>query len=169
MSEMIDGLLASARLQTGKAQAVALNLADLVESKAVELEKLVAEKGILFETYVAPALVEGVVVSLDRAFTNLLDNAISVSSPGSRIQIGAGLVGEWAWMAVADQGPGMPEEPSGGRIGLGLSIVEQIAEAHEGALRSFRGPEGLGTTMVIWLPTPGTKAAPPKHSPFTDA
>jgi signal transduction histidine kinase len=169
MSEMIDGLLATARLQTGKAQAVALNLATLVESKAAELETLVSEQGILLETQTAPALVEGVEVSLDRAFTNLLDNAIRVSSPGSTIRVGVGVVEGWAWMAVADEGPGMPAEPSGGRFGLGLSIVEQIAEAHDGALVAHEGPGGLGTTMVIWLPTPGTKTPRPKLAPFTDA
>ncbi|MGH8915536.1 MAG: sensor histidine kinase, partial [Acidimicrobiia bacterium] len=130
MAEMIDGLLATARFQTGKAHAVAVNLAGLVESKAAELETLVAEKGIVFETATTPAVVEGVVVSLDRAFTNLLDNAIGVSTPGSTIRIGAGVIDGWAWMAVGDQGPGLPEEPEGGRVGLGLSIVEQIALAH---------------------------------------
>jgi signal transduction histidine kinase len=169
MSEMIDGLLATARLQTGKAQAVALNLADLVEAKAAELEKLVAEMHIGLETATAPAPVEGVEVSLDRAFTNLLDNAIGVSTPGSRIRIGAGVVDEWAWMAVSDQGPGLPEEPEGGRIGLGLAIVEQIAQAHGGAVMSFDGHGRVGTTMVIWLPTPGARRSHPIASPFTDA
>ena len=169
MSEMIDGLLATARLQTGKAQAVALNLADMVEAKGAELGKPLAERGIVLVTTTTPAMVEGVSVSLDRAFSNLLDNAISVSAPGSRIRIGSGVVADWAWMGVEDQGPGLPEEPEGGRIGLGLSIVEQIAQGHEGALVSFPGPEGSGTTMVIWLPTAGAAGAHPDASPFTGA
>jgi signal transduction histidine kinase len=140
MSEMIDGLLATARLQTGKAQAVVLSLDDLVAATAV---------------------VEGVAVSLDRAFTNLLDNAIVVSQPGFEIKLGSGMDGAWAWMAVADQGPGLPEEPEGGRIGLGLSIVEQIAEAHEGALVSSPGAAGKGTMMTIWLPADGAEGVPP--------
>jgi len=169
MSEMIDGLLATARLQTGKAQAVALDLSALVDAKATELESLVAEKGIVLETTTQPALVEGVEVSLDRAFTNLVDNAIGVSSPGARIRIGSGVEAGWAWMAVGDEGPGMPEEPLGGRVGLGLSIVEQIAEAHDGALVWFDGPGGRGTTMVIWLPGPDSRGLRPQGSPFTDA
>ncbi|MGH8914001.1 MAG: sensor histidine kinase, partial [Acidimicrobiia bacterium] len=110
-----------------------------------------------------------VVVSLDRAFTNLLDNAIGVSTPGSTIRIGAGVIEGWAWMAVGDQGPGLPEEPEAGRVGLGLSIVEQIALAHDGALVSFAGSGGKGTTMVIWLRTPEAKAPHPARSPFTAA
>ncbi|MGH8950844.1 MAG: sensor histidine kinase [Acidimicrobiia bacterium] len=169
MSEMIDGLLATARLQTGKAQAVALNLADMVEAKGAELGKPLAEREIVLETTTAPAVVEGVSVSLDRALSNLLDNAVSASAPGSRIRIGSGVVAGWAWMGVEDQGPGLPEEPEGGRIGLGLSIVEQIAQGHEGALVSSPGADGSGTTMVIWLPTPGTKGPHPEASPFTSA
>jgi signal transduction histidine kinase len=169
MSEMIDGLLATARLQTGKAQAGALNLADLVEAKAAELGKPLAERGIVLESTASPALVQGVAVALDRAFTNLLDNAIGVSGPGSRIRIGAGVVDDWAWMAVSDHGPGLPEEPEGGRIGLGLSIVEQIALGHEGALVSSTGVDGVGTTMTIWLPTTAADDSPPDFTPFTGA
>jgi signal transduction histidine kinase len=170
MSEMIDGLLATARLQTGKAQAVTLSLEDLVVAKGTELAKPLAEKGISLVVDTSPAVVEGVPVSLDRAFTNLLDNAIVVSQPGSEIRIGSGMDRDWAWMAVADQGPGLPEEPESGRIGLGLSIVEQIAEAHEGALVSALGPHGKGTTMTIWLPADGAEGVPPdRAAPFTGA
>jgi signal transduction histidine kinase len=169
MSEMIDGLLATARLQTGKAQAVALDLAEIVRAKSSEYGKPLAEKGIVLESTVSPALVEGVPVALDRALTNLLDNAIGASGAGSQISIGAGMVGEWAWMAVSDQGPGLPEEPEGGRIGLGLSIVEQIAQGHEGVLVSAKGPDGAGTTMTIWIPKDNTTGSPPNFTPFTGA
>ncbi len=169
MSEMIDGLLATARLQTGKAQAVALDLAEIVRAKSSEYGKPLAEKGIVLESTVSPALVEGVPVALDRALTNLLDNSIGASGTGSRIRIGAGVVGEWAWMAVSDQGPGLPEEPEGGRIGLGLSIVEQIAEGHEGTLVSATGPDGVGTTMTIWIPKGDVTDSPPDFTPFTGA
>jgi signal transduction histidine kinase len=169
MSEMIDGLLATARLQTGKAQAVAVDLADIVDAKSSEYGKPLAEKGIVLESVVGPALVEGVPVALDRALTNLLDNAISASRAGSRIRIGTGVVDDWAWMAVSDQGPGLPEEPDGGRIGLGLSIVEQIAQGHEGALNSASGPDGAGTTMTIWIPKDHVTDSPPDFTPFTGA
>jgi signal transduction histidine kinase len=70
-------------------------------------------------------------------------------------------------MAVSDQGPGLPEEPDGGRIGLGLSIVEQIAQGHEGALNSASGPDGAGTTMTIWIPKDHVTDSPPDFTPFT--
>jgi signal transduction histidine kinase len=168
MSEMIDGLLASARLQTGKAQAVTVNLAEIVSAKAAEFGKPLGERGIALMATTETALVEGVPVSLDRALTNLLDNAIGVSAPGSTIHIGTGVVENWAWMAVADEGPGLPEEPEGGRIGLGLSIVEQIAAGHGGALVSATRPRSGGTTMMIWLPVDGERGSHPDFVAFTN-
>jgi signal transduction histidine kinase len=167
MSSMIDGLLATARLQTGKAQAVAIDLAGLVEARSAELGTLARQRGVELRTVTAPALVQGVEVPLDRALTNLVDNAIVASPRGSTVTMGAGTTSGWAWIAVRDQGPGLPDEPEGGRIGLGLSIVEQIAEAHGGALTPFPGSEGTGTTMVIWIPAPGVDTPHPTDSPFT--
>ncbi len=165
MSEMIDALLAVARLEAGKARAVVFDLATLVKAKRDELGTLAGEKGIVLETDPRPALVEGVEVSLDRALTNIVDNAIVASPQGSQVQISSGGDGEWAWLVVTDRGPGLPTEPKGGRAGLGLSIVEQIARAHGGELASFPGPDGIGTTMVIWLPAPGSTTPHPADAP----
>lgn len=168
MSAMIEGLLATARLQTGKAQAVTLDLANLVEGKAADFEPVVAAHGVTLESQVGPAVVDGVEMPLDRALSNLLDNALSVSSPGSVIRLGSGVDSGWAWMAVQDQGPGLPDQPEGGRIGLGLAIVTQIAEAHGGHLASFPGRGDTGTTMVVWLPTDEVAGPAPAHSPLPD-
>jgi signal transduction histidine kinase len=168
MSEMIEGLLATARLQTGRAQAVTLDLAQLVTAKTTEFENVAGEVGVSLETVVTPAVVDGVEIPLDRALSNLLDNALGVSTPGNVIRLGAGVTSGWAWMAVEDQGPGLPDSPEGGRIGLGLSIVTQIAEAHGGGLHSYPGRGGAGTTMVVWLPTATSVEPYPDSSPLTD-
>ncbi|MEX1126249.1 MAG: HAMP domain-containing sensor histidine kinase, partial [Acidimicrobiia bacterium] len=168
MSEMIEGLLATARLQTGRAQAVTLDLAQLVTAKATEFEHVAGEVGVSLELAVNSAVIEGVEVSLDRAFSNLLDNALGVSKPGNVIRLGAGLAAGWAWMGVEDQGPGLPDSPEGGRIGLGLSIVTQIAEAHGGELASYHGRDATGTSMVVWLPTTATVEPRPDSSPLSD-
>ncbi len=166
MSAMIEALLAAARLQTGKAQAVTLDLGGLVGAKAAEYENVASANQVTLAAHVGPAIVEGVEVTLDRALSNLLDNALSASDPGSVITLGSGVEAHWAWMAVQDRGPGLPEVPESGRIGLGLSIATQIAEAHGGRLSSFLGPGGRGTTMVVWLPTDESAGDPPGHSPL---
>ena len=85
----------------------------------------------------SPALVEGVPVALDRALTNLLDNAIGVSGTGSRIRIGAGEVGEWAWIRWPDQGPGFPRSRRVGASASGSPSWSR-SRGHEGALVSSR-------------------------------
>ncbi len=173
MSKMIDGLLAAARLQSGKAQSVILDLADMVEAKAAEFEPVAAEKDLVVTAVANPVLVQGVEVSLDRALSNLLENAHRAAPIGSTIVVGCGARDGWAWFGVEDQGPGLPSEDDGAQIGLGLSIVTQIAEAHGGSLSSFPGRDGGGATMVVWIPI-GTAAdaaaeAPPGVSPFMSA
>lgn len=163
MSEMIDGLLAAARLQTGRAQAVTLDLAELVRANTAEIDPVAAAKGISVEAKPGGAVVQGVEVSLDRALANLMDNAIAASPSGSSIVVGSGKMGGWVWMGVEDQGPGLDESQP---RGLGLSIVEQIAESHGGVVRSYPGSAGSGTAMVVWLPLGEASALPPESSPF---
>jgi signal transduction histidine kinase len=166
MSVMIDDLLAAARLQAGKAQAVVIDLAHLVEHKAEEFSPLAGEQTVVLETRVVTALVQGVESSLDRALSNLMDNAVKAAPADSTIILGCGTEAGWAWMAVSDQGPGLPPEPAD-RVGLGLSIVSQIAESHGGSLATHVGPGGSGTVMVIWLPVGESTGRPPEHSPLS--
>lgn len=165
MSQMIEGLLAAARFQRGRAEAVILDLAELVGAKAAEFQPMASEKGVDLEAVTIPTVVEGVEVSLDRALSNLLDNACRAAPRGSRVVVGCGEEDGWAWMAVEDQGPGIDADASYGQPGLGLSIVTQIAEEHGGALAAFPGREGQGTLMVVWLPAAGAEGDPPAHSP----
>ena len=167
MSKMIQDLLASARLQTGKAQSVTLDLADLARAKTADFGSLAAEKGVEIESRAEDAVVLGVEIALDRALSNLVDNAVRAAPSGSSVVVGSGVVGGWAWLGVRDSGQGLPDAP-GDRVGLGLSIVTQIAEGHGGALASFSGRGERGTTMVMWIPRDEQLGGPPEVSPFTD-
>ena len=166
MSEMIEGLLSAARLQVGKAQAVRVDLARLVEEAVGERRPGNGHGEYLMETSIGPAEVDGVAPSLVRALANLIDNAIAVSEAGDTIRVGCGLSDGWAWLAVSDQGPGLdPDELRRSRsTGLGLGIAAKIAEAHGGTLSAYRVPTG-GTTMVVWLPA-GTGQPHPEADPL---
>lgn len=168
MSEMIQALLATARLQTGRAQSVVLDLSELVDAKVADFTPLAAGKSVRIEGRPGHVMVQAVEVALDRALTNLVDNAVRAAPSGSAVQVASGSQSGWAWLGVRDSGPGLAKE-SGGRIGLGLSIVTQIAEGHGGRLAVFDGAGGAGTTMVIWLPTGTEEDGPPVSSPFTDS
>lgn len=163
MAVMIDGLLAAARLQTGRAQAVTIDLAALARAKVEEFGPVASDAGVGLEVVGGGALAQGIEVSLDRALTNLVDNALRVAPAGSIVQIGSGATSGWLWLGVSDEGPGFPDN---GPAGLGLSIVSQVAEAHGGKLVSFSGHRNGGTDMVVWLPEEGSGPKPPLQSPF---
>ena len=167
MSAMIQGLLATARMQTDKAQAITVDLADLVDSKVADFAPIAAEKSVALEGRPGQADVQGIEVALDRALTNLIDNAVKVAPEGSTVLVSSGMVDHWAWLGVLDAGPGLSADP-GDRVGLGLSIVTQIAESHDGALAWYPGRDGRGTTMVIWLPTADSVQNHPDRSPLTN-
>jgi two-component system, OmpR family, sensor kinase len=97
---------------------------------------------------------------------NLVENALNYSPIASTVTIEWGADGESAWLAVLDQGPGIgPEErervferffrgeasrDSDG-TGLGLSVVEALAERWGGSVRLEDRPEG-GTRCEVRLP-----------------
>jgi signal transduction histidine kinase len=97
-----------------------------------------------------------------------MGNALRLAPAGSRVRVAGGRSGDWVWMAVEDQGPGIPPEEQdlvfqrfwrgdkrrsreAGRSGLGLTIVRQIAEGHRGQVRVTSNEYG-GSTFTIWLP-----------------
>lgn len=166
MSEMIQGLLATARLQTGRAQSVSVDLSRLVETNTADFASVAAGNQVELRAETGPVTVSGVAVALDRALSNLVENAVKVAPRGSTVVVGCGEVDGWAWLGVSDRGPGMSPEP-GDRAGLGLSIVTQIAEGHGGSLATFPGSDGMGTIMVVWLPTQSVSGMPPDRPPFT--
>jgi two-component system sensor histidine kinase MprB len=115
-----------------------------------------------FATELAPTVVVGVPARLERAVTNLIDNAAKYSPPEEPVEIA--LHGEE--LTVRDHGPGISAEDlphvfdrfyrgaeARGRpgSGLGLAIVRQVAEQHRGSVAA-ESPPGGGTLMRLTLP-----------------
>ena len=121
-----------------------------------------------FAVRTEPWWVTGDSAALERAITNLLDNAAKWSPDGGqvRVELRQGTV------EVVDQGPGISEqdlphvfdrfyrstEPGGmPGSGLGLSIVKAVADRHGGKAAAGRSPEG---GAAFWFHVPGTMAPP---------
>ena len=104
MAVMIDGLLAAARLQIGKAESVAVDVGGLIEAKAAEFAPVASAAGVELRTEVDHVTAQGVEVSLDRALTNLVDNAIKAAPAGSFVVLGCGRAEGWLWIGVGDEG-----------------------------------------------------------------
>ncbi len=171
MSEMIDRLLEAARLEVGFSKISELDLAYLVDSTAQAVAALAEEKDLGVEVDTRATPVSGDGLALVRILENLLDNAIAASPSGTSIELGCGERKGWAWMTVADRGPGLDpglisgDSHSGG--GLGLAIARHLAESHGGRLGAF-GREGGGTVMVVWIPSRKitVSESPPDDNPL---
>lgn len=133
-------------------------------------------------TLAARSLAEGVAVEgphgllvrcdprrLDVIVANLVGNAVRHGGPPVTLRFGparrAGAPG--VEIAVADRGPGVPEELLGAVFdrfvkaeaarsrsegsGLGLSIAKENAVLHGGTLEAANGPNG-GAVFTLWLP-----------------
>ena len=134
-----------------------------------------------FDIQLQPWFLEGDPATLERAVTNLLDNAAKWSPENGTVtvRLSDGL------LQVADQGPGIAEEdlphvferfyrsPEARTMpgsGLGLAIVRQAAENHGGRVAAARAPSG-GALLGLWLPGRPTEddgspqnSAPPASS-----
>lgn len=128
-----------------------------------------------FDVHLDQWWVIGEQTSLERAVTNLLDNAAKWSPPGGTIKV----VLDRGTLTVSDEGPGIDEadlpyiferfyRSAGSRTmpgsGLGLAIVRQIFSRHGGEVWvSATGPDGTTMTATI----PGSEVEPKDNSRLT--
>jgi two-component system OmpR family sensor kinase len=103
---------------------------------------------------------------ITQAVLQLADNAVKHTSDGDRIGIGSRVVDGRVSLWVRDTGPGVPPElrthvferfgragvvPGDEGFGLGLSIVQAIAQSHGGTVRiDDAEPHGAVVTIELW-------------------
>jgi two-component system OmpR family sensor kinase len=167
MSVLVDDLLLLARLDEGRPlerDPVAL---DEVVGEAVETAQTVEpERPIELEA--EPAAVLGDRVRLRQIVDNLLGNVRAHTPPRAPVSVRVASSNGSAVVEVADSGPGLAVEDTervferfyradqsraraSGGVGLGLSIVAAVAEAHGGSVAAESAPDG-GATFRITLP-----------------
>jgi signal transduction histidine kinase len=101
-----------------------------------------------------------------QAFGNLLDNALKYTDAGGTVTISAGRSGGRATVRFRDTGMGIPEAEQGKiwdrlyrgdksrsqrGLGLGLSVVRAVVQAHQGTVTVTSKP-GEGSEFAIVLP-----------------
>jgi len=172
-TRLIDELLDVAGIVAGKLR-LERTLVDLeqVVRGALEVVQPAAEaKGVALALHVETTLggVYGDGARLQQITWNLLSNAVKFTPEGGRVEVRLRRTQGTAEMIVSDNGAGIPAEflPSvfepfrqadasytrrHGGLGLGLSIVKHLVEAHGGGVNVWSAGEGHGATFAVRLP-----------------
>lgn len=181
-SRLAQQLLDAARVDSGGSAARAgdVDLAMVVGMVADEFELIAARSGQTIEVEAERAPVHGDIDDLGILVRNLLDNALRHGGPGTHVRLETGIQGEGdarvALLRVADDGPGIPEKDrarvferfyrvGSGQltqgIGMGLSLVQRVVDAHGGQLQCGTGLDRRGFGVQITLPAslPGAAAS----------
>jgi signal transduction histidine kinase len=165
---LIDALLMLARSQRGLDRKELVDLAAVIRAVLRAHEPSAAARGVHVEASLGEATVPGDARLLSQLVSNLVDNAIRHNSTGGRVEVTLAAGAKEATLTMTNTGPpvapdqvsrllqpfqrGAPERttvPDG--LGLGLSIVADIAEAHGAGLEVRPRPEG-GLTITVSFP-----------------
>ncbi len=182
LGTLVTELIALSRLQGAeRLPELATVEVDKVVHRALERCRLAAESANIRITVDPPSglLLNGDATLLVTALSNLLDNAVSYSPPGSPVSVSRRLDDGFVEIAVTDRGLGIAAEHqervferffridqarsrSTGGTGLGLAIVKHVAANHGGAVGLWSKP-GTGSTFTLRIPA-HPKASQPDAS-----
>jgi signal transduction histidine kinase len=162
LDQLIDEILLASRLEAGSAAAPCfeeLDLAGLVAEECARVHAALDAEAIVMM---------GEAKLLRRMVRNLLENAVRYGG-GSEVEVRLARMGDAALrLDVCDGGPGIPDaererifEPfyriagaseAAGGVGLGLSLVRQIARRHGGDVQCLPKDVGAGACLRVTLP-----------------
>ena len=184
LGTLVTELIALSRLQGAeRLPELATVEVDKVVQKALDRCRLAAESANIRITVDPPSglLLDGDATLLVTALSNLLDNAVSYSQPGSPVSVSRRLEDGFVEIAVTDRGLGIAPEHqervferffridqarsrSTGGTGLGLAIVKHVAANHGGAVTLWSKP-GTGSTFTLRIPAhPKAPQPDPSHN-----
>lgn len=186
LHRLLDTALEISRTEAGigRDQFMRFGLRPMLDDIAEVYGPLAEERGFTIQVAATELDVFAHRELLQRALSNLIDNALKYAAGGSAIQIGASMIaGGSVDLMVSDDGPGLSEaeraraaqrfvrlDPArgGAGAGLGLSLVQTIAHLHGGELRlEPNHPQGLSAHVILPValqshnPTRSTKADEP--------
>ncbi|MDL2337734.1 MAG: diguanylate cyclase [Pseudomonadota bacterium] len=179
MSRLVSDLMDVSRVETGKLR---------LERSVVEMTRLIDEvvgacrpaidtrlQHFRVQAHLGALPVYGDPLRLSQVLRNLLDNASKYTPQGGDIRLSAERQSDTVVITVSDNGIGIsPEalehifEPfvqdieatafDGSGLGLGLTVVRELVNAHGGRIEAHSAGPGLGSEFKVTLPWVETKA-----------
>lgn len=172
MFELIVKILDSAAIELGKIKLkkTTVDLLSLTKSVISSNKKLAGKKGqnLVLSSKGYDFIVSADLIRIQDAIDNIISNAIKYSPFNKEIKIHIEKKNKAIWFSVADEGPGIADEdksmlfekfqrlkakPTGGEssTGLGLYIVKQTIEMHQGSIW-VESNLGAGSRFIFKIP-----------------
>lgn len=182
LSRLVDDLLDVSRIVQGKVELrkAPVELAEVVRRAVDAAQPLLYERGHEFTVSLPaePLPLEADPVRLAQVFANLLNNAAKYTPPGGHVRLTADREADGVAVHVRDDGAGIAPEllprvfdlfvqgdtsvdrPEGG-LGIGLTLVKNLVELHDGSVVARSEGVGKGTEFIVRLPV--SKGVRPSH------
>ena len=175
---LIDALITLARGQAGLDSREPFDLAGLARKILADRQPEVQRRNLKLHTTLGPAPTAGSPQLAERLTANLIDNALRHNLPAGQVEVVTGTQDSRAVLAVANTGPSVPattidrlfqpfQQLTADRtgrsegLGLGLSIVQAIADAHDATITARPRPEG-GLFIEVSFPGPQDRSLIPR-------
>jgi signal transduction histidine kinase len=173
MSRLVGDLLDTSRSSHGKLriERVHVDLAEVVAeaADACRPHTETREQHLRIELPAKRATVDGDRVRLVQIVSNLLENASKYSPRGAKITVSAVLQKDFVELTVTDRGIGISAAVlphvfetfvqdshavafNGAGLGIGLSVVRELVQAHGGNVVARSAGRGLGSQFIVNLP-----------------
>lgn len=167
LSDLIGDLLALSNLDHLECRED-LDMPQLLSDTAANLRDLAQQHNITIRLQTNPGTIRGNRALLERAFSNLIENAIKYNRPSGTVTVRAAPEAAAFRVEITDEGTGIPQEfreqifepffriePSRSRqlggAGLGLSLVRAVIDLHNGTVEVENAPGG-GSCFTVVLP-----------------
>ncbi len=173
-AKLIDDLLDVSRIMSGKMrlERTTVSLKDVVDDAVQVVQPAAHEKdvniSVVADSWIGA--IQGDNARLQQVVSNLLSNALKFTPRGGSVIVHLSRGSDYVEIQVHDTGQGIaPEflphvfEPfrqadgsttrAHGGLGLGLSIVKRLVDAHHGTITAYSAGTGQGATFVVRFPT----------------
>ena len=173
LSRLIEDLLDVARIDQGKIslKRERVSVQSIIES-AVDTSRPKIDAGrhdLTIELPGGPIWLDGDFTRLSQVVSNLLTNAAKYTPAEGRIRLSVDVDEDRIRIEIADNGVGVPQEMqarifelftqskgpddrSSDGLGIGLALVRQLVEMHDGAIELESEGPGAGSCFRLWLP-----------------